>query len=297
MRGNLALNNRYAVWLMTALCAGLAGLLWMSQGREARAVGQASIIRLAVVHTPEDSGLLEELLPDFEKQTGYPVAVDSREDVYDVARKGQADLIISHYGHQGLESFIGEGLGLWPHPVFSNQAALLGPARDPAQIQGLSDAVEAFRRIATTRSPFLVNNGPAEKYLAEVLWEGAGRPERGEWYIDKGLREQPAIEEADRIGAYTLWGIVPFLKFSERSKPDLQALLCGDPLLQRLMVSVVVNPKKLSGINVEGAKALERFFIAPGTQARIRAFRYPSLGLQIWWPAGRNNGGAVLSGE
>jgi ABC-type tungstate transport system permease subunit len=68
-------------------------------------------------------------------------------------------------GHEGVEPFILAGLGLWPHPVFANQMVLLGPPRDPAHIRNLTDAAEAFRRIAATKSLFLSNAGAGAKYL------------------------------------------------------------------------------------------------------------------------------------
>jgi ABC-type tungstate transport system permease subunit len=55
------------------------------------------------------------------------------------------------------------------------------------------------------------------------------------------------------------------------------------------MVSIIVNPKKVAGVNADGAKAFQEFLLAPATQARIRAFRYPDFDQQSWWPAGRHN--------
>jgi tungstate transport system substrate-binding protein len=283
--------------LAVFLGVGVIGIFWALPPGGAKPISRAPVVRLAVVFTPEESGLLAELLPEFERQTGYQVEVDSREDVYDVARNGKADLVISHYGHPGVEPFVTEGLGLWPRTVFANQAALLGPSGDPAHVGGLNDAVEAFRRIAHQRARFLVNNSAAEKYLAEILWEGAGRPDKGNWYIDRGLQQQQAVEAAAELGAYTLWGLVPFLRLRERSELDMEALLLSDPLLQRIMVSVVVNPEKIPGSHVKGALALQRYMIAPATQARIRSFRYPGLNHQMWWPSGRNNAGAFLTGR
>src|SRR5262245_12360324 len=168
-------------------------------------------VRVASVITPESSGLLRELLAEFEKQTGHMVILDSRQDVFGLARDGKADLVIAHYGHGGTEGFCSEGFGLWPRPVFSNQAALIGPSSDPAQVAGTRDAVEAFRRIATAKAPFVVNNSPSDKYLADVLWRAAGEPDRTGWYRDKGLRNQAstkdAIEAAISEQAYTLWGL------------------------------------------------------------------------------------------
>src|SRR5437762_3461526 len=106
---------------------------------------QFSTVRLAVVPAPEETGLLAALLPDFERESGYRVEVYSGEDVHEVARAGHADLVISHYGHAGTESFMTQGFGLWPRAVFANQIAIIGPVNDPARISGLQDAGEAFR--------------------------------------------------------------------------------------------------------------------------------------------------------
>ncbi len=277
----------------------LLGLLLFVIPAAAAEPVQPKVVRVAAVITPESSGLLRQLLADFEKQTGNSVVVDSRQDVFGLARDGKADLVIAHYGHGGTEDFCTEGLGGWPRPVFSNQAALIGPASDPAGIAGSRDAVEAFRRIARKKAPFVVNNSATEKYLADVLWQAADKPDYADWYRDKGLRNQAetkdAIQAAIGEKGYTLWGLVPFLKYQEEH-PDcgMKALITEDPLFQRLMVTVVVQPEKINGVNVEGAKSLERFLIAPETQARIRAFRVPGFDGQVWWPAGRNNSGAFL---
>ena len=70
---------------------------------------------------------------------------------------------------------------------------------------------------------------------------------------------------------------------------NLVPLVVGDPIFQRIMVSIRVNPEKVPGVNADGAKAFEEFLLAPATQARIRAFRYPDFDQQAWWPAGRHN--------
>src|SRR5215831_17177127 len=130
---------------------------------------QCGSIRLVLVNTPEV--LLTALLPQFEEETGCAVTVSSTEAVFDVARAGQADMVIAHYGHSGTEAFVTEGLGLWPRAVFANKAAIFGPTNDPAGVGDAPNALEAFRRIVETRSPFVVNNAVSEKYLAKILWE------------------------------------------------------------------------------------------------------------------------------
>ena len=255
---------------------------------------QSSTVRLAVVNTPQESGLLAGILPDFERQTGLQVQVYSGSDVTDRARNGQADLIIAHYGFAGLEAFMADGLGLWPRFVFGNQNAIIGPSSDPAHIFGLADAVEGFRRIALSRSPFVSNNAGIPKYTEDLLWEAAGRPPKEGWYVDIGSRGQAAAQAAAQRGAYTIWGLVPFLLYQERTQVDLRALLVNDSLLSRMMVSVVMKPENFPQANTEGAKALERYLLLPSTQARIRAFRYPGLDHALWWPSARDNSTATL---
>ena len=261
----------------------------------AEATTPTSLVRLSSVPTPQDGGLYDDLLPDFEQQTGYRVELTTGEDVYGPARDGRADVILSHYGYEDAQAFVQEGFGQWPQTVFFNQLAMLGPLSDPAQVRDLSDVVEAFRRIATTRSPFIVNDIDVLKYLTEILWNSAGRPDKGGWYVDEGFEEQDAVDAAAERGGYVLWGLTPFLRSQRQTKIELQPLVLEDPLLRRIMVTVAVNPEKVSGVNVEGAMALQQYLLAPSTQARIRAFRLPGIDRQIWWPAGWHNAGALLA--
>jgi len=275
-------------FIRVALLILLVHLPACFSAQQARA--QSTVVRLAVVNTPEDGGLLREILPEFERQTGLRVQVYSGEDVYDRARAGQADLVISHYGHPGVEPFMTDGLGLWPRFVFGNQNVIIGPSSDPAQVANLQDAVEGFRRIAQSRSPFVVNNSGIPKYTEDLLWEAAGRPSKQGWYVDLGLREQTAVAAAGQRGAYTIWGLVPFLQYlAQNPQVDLRPLLVKDSWLSRMMVSVVVKPEKFPAANVEGAKALEKYLLTPSTQARIRAARYPGLDHALWWPSAREN--------
>jgi tungstate transport system substrate-binding protein len=245
-------------------------------------------VRLALVNVPDE--LLKPLLPDFQKQTGLKAEiVYTGSNPYGVAREGKADLVISHYGHEGAEPFVTEGLGLWPHPVFANQMVLLGPPSDPAHVRGLTNAAEAFRRIAESKSPFVANNGAGAKYLEEILWISAGVHEKGAWHLDLKSEGKKATQDAAQKGAYVLWGLPPFLRLKRQGPIDLTPLVVGDPIFQRIMVSIIVNPKKVAGINANGAQAFLEFLIAPATQARIRAFRYPDFDQQAWWPAGRHN--------
>ena len=239
------------------------------------ASSEGGAIRLALVNVPDE--LLRPLLPDFQKQTGLRAEiVYTGNDPFGVGREGKADLVISHYGHESVEPFVTAGLGLWPHPVFANQMALLGPQADPAHVSGLTDAADAFRRIAAAKAPFLVNNGAGAKYLEEILWTSAGVHEKGNWVLDL-KSEGKTLPDAAQKGAYVLWGISPYLRLKRQGPVELVPLVIGDPIFQRIMVPIIVNPAKVAGVNAEGAKAFQEFLLAPPTQTRIPGVPVPRL--------------------
>ena len=250
----------------------------------------ADIVRLAVVNTPQFSGLLDGLLQGFERQSGITVEVYSGNDVFSQARAGKADVVISHYGKQGVERFVTEGYGTWPKIVFSNQAVLIGHRSDPAGVRGMTSLAAALERIADTGAAFVHNDIPGIDYLTEIALESAGQPDRAGWFMDSGHARAAAVLLAEENKGYVVWGAFPFLRFdSQRESSQLEILVAADPSLQRIMAAIVVDPGKVPGVNAKGARALVDYLLSPRTQAQIAAFRTPGSDLQFWWPAGRNN--------
>lgn len=291
MRQTCTSSNRERITRSRAsrlVAALLFGALFSTA--HASETADAKTVRLAVVNTPQFSGLLDSLLPDFERETGIEVEVYSGSDVYKKARNGKADLVISHYGKKGVERFVMDGLGAWPKILFSNQAVLIGHKSDPAGVRGMTSVAEAMRRIADKKAPFIHNNIPGIDYLTEIALESAGRPDRSGWFIDDGHVKAAAILLAEEKKGYVIWGAFPFLRFdAERETSELEILIAEDPSLQRVMAAIVVNPENVQGVNAEGAQALVDYLLSPRTQAKIAAFRTPGSDLQLWWPAGRNN--------
>lgn len=112
--------------------------------------------------------------------------------------------------------------------------------------------------------------------------------------MDMGLREANAVAAAAQRGAYTIWGLVPFLQYLEETQAALRPLLVNDAILSRMMVTVVLKPERFPNANLQGALALEKYLLLPATQARVRAARYPGLDHALWWPSARENSQASL---
>jgi tungstate transport system substrate-binding protein len=242
----------------------------------ANPTGAATTIRLATVTTIQDGGLLTPLLAGFTAQTGLTVQVHVGEDVYVQARHGEADLVFSHFGHKDAQAFLADGLGLWPRTVLFNSIALIAPTSDPAHVVPLTDPLEAFNRIAAARAPFIVNAIPELVYLADILWNATGRPDKTGWYHHTGVQQDAAMQAATQQQAYTLWGVTPFLIWQQKNTAALRAVLYTEEMFHRIMVSIVVNPTRFPHTNQTGAHALQNYLLTPATQALIRNHRYPA---------------------
>lgn len=253
-----------------------------------------TVVRVASVKTAVEGNLLPALIARFEQSFPYRVELVTGTRVYALAREGKTDLVVSHYGHHDAEAFVLDGLGQWPRTIFSNQMALLGPASDPANVRGLTDLGEAFSRIARARSTFVLNDIDGVRYLTEILWNAAGRPDRAGWLVDAGSAKDAAVERASKLGGYVLWGLTPFLRLDGAKPLALEPLVLADPLLQRMLVSIIVKPGGVRRVNTAGAGALQTFLLSPATQAAMRTIHYPGKQVVSWVPAGRHNRTEIL---
>lgn len=274
--------------IVAAFLAG-SGVSAPASDEEAEAVDFGTV-RLITGAAATTDGMLTGVLADFEAESGYDVTVTvGGPDMFERARASEADIVLTHFGFTELERFVSEGRGHWPSTVMANTVAFLAPSGDPVGIASADDPVEAFRLIAEQEHPFIVNNLGETRYITDTVWNAVGRPDKGDWFRDPGLSGPAAVREAARQGAYTIWGLHPFLRMQDGMQPvDLEAVVYNDSLTQRILATVVVR-RPPGRVNEEGALALQRYLVRPDTQATIRNFRTRDIDLPIFWPAGNQN--------
>lgn len=251
-----------------------------------------STVRVLHVGAANTDGLLGQLAAEFEAESGLDVVLtQGQQDIMDRARRSEADLVLVHLGFTPLHDFVTEGRGRYPATILSNAVAFLVPPDDPAGIREVDDPYAAFAAIAASESAFVVNNLGETRYITDTLYEAAGRPDPGDWFLDLGLSGPQAVTAASQRGAYTLWGLHPFLQFP--MDLDLEAELYDDSIMQRIIASTVVR-RPPGQVNEEGALAFQQFLTQPATQATIRAFElqdpdHPPIDGPIFWPAANQN--------
>jgi tungstate transport system substrate-binding protein len=253
-------------------------------------VGQSRDIVLATTTSVRDAGLLDDLLPPFERASGYTVkvvAVGSGQAM-ELGRRGEADILILH-DPAGEERFVADGFGIERRALMHNEFLLVGPDADPAHARGL-DAVSAFRAIARVRAPFVSRGDRSGTHVKErVIWAAAGTQGADPWYRESGQGMGATLLIAHQLRAYALTDVATYL--GHQYPLQLAILVEGDTLLRNPYHVIRANPDRFPRVNAEGAAALWSYLLAPETQRKIGEFRKAELGRAIFVPDADGNDG------
>jgi tungstate transport system substrate-binding protein len=266
-----------------AVLAGLAVLLTLMGWGPVQAQ-QKSII-LATTTSTQDSGLLDVLIPIFEKKTGYfvkTIAVGSGQAMA-MGRKGEADVLLVH-SPAAEKKFVAEGYGINRRIVMHNDFIVVGPAKDPAKIKGTKTAAEAFKKIAAAGSLFLSRGDKSGTHSKELaIWKASGiNPEGQKWYQQTGLGMGQTLNVTSEKRGYTLTDRGTYLALKKNL--DLDILVEGDAILLNVYHVIEVNPAKWPKVNVPGAKAFADFMVSKETQDIIRTFGVEKFGSPLFFP-------------
>jgi tungstate transport system substrate-binding protein len=235
---------------------------------------------LATTTSTRDSGLLDELLPGFERQSGCSVktlAVGSGEAM-ELGERGDADVLLVH-SPEDEEEFMAEGHGDSRKAVMHNDFVLLGPADDPARIGQEDDAPDALTRISEQEAAFASRGDDSGTHAKELsLWETAEVEPNGSWYFETGQGMGETLTIADQRQAYTLSDRGTFLA-TENLDSEL-LVEGGEELLNPYHVIVVEG----DSINRACARAFSTWITSPRTQRAIGRFGVAEYGEQLFVP-------------
>lgn len=265
-----------ALLLAALACAGTA----------APATAQSKNIVLATTTSTRDAGLLDVLLPVFERETGYVVkvvAVGSGEAL-ELGRRGEADLVLAH-APQAERVLADSGYFIHRRLVMHNEFLIVGPPGDPDSLRSVTDAAAAFHRLWERHGPFVSRGDESGTHKREkILWQAAGLapPLHQSWYLESGQGMGATLHIASERQAYTLTDIATYL--TQRTSLDLVVLVQGDPALYNVYHVMELNPGNGPHINVAGGKALADFFVAPATQKLIGEFGMSRFGRALFVP-------------
>ncbi len=269
---------------MDALRRGFISLLLANLIAGPAVAQSQKFITVASTTSTEQSGLFKHLLPRFTEKTGIEVKVVAlgTGQALDVGRRGDADVVFVH-DKAAEEKFVAEGFGVQRHEVMYNDFVIVGPKSDPAKAAG-RDVVEALRKIAAAKAPFVSRGDRSGTHAAELRYWKEGSvdvsPVRGEWYKEIGQGMGPALNTAAAQNAYVLTDRGTWLSFKNRG--DLTVLVEGDQRLFNQYGVMLVNPARHPHVKVVEGRAFIDWLVSPEGQKAIADYKIE--GEQLFFP-------------
>lgn len=269
-------RTRIILWTVISL------LIWTGSSP---ALAQKKAIILSTTTSTQDSGLLDVLIPIFEKKTGYfvkTIAVGSGQAMA-MGQKGEADVLLVH-SPAAEKKFVAEGYGVNRRIMMHNDFVIVGPPEDPLKIKGIKSASEAFKKIASANALFMSRGDNSGTHAKEIaIWSATGiNLEKEKWYQQTGLGMGQTLGVAGEKKGYTLSDRGTYLALKKNLGLDI--LVEGDAILLNIYHVIEVNPGKWSKVNAAGAKAFADFMVSREAQEVIRTFGVDKFGSPLFCP-------------
>lgn len=242
---------------------------------------QAESLMMATTTSTQDSGLLEYLLPIFEKDTGHQLKwiATGTGKALEHGKACDVDVLLVH-APTAEKKYVEEGYGIMRHEVMYNDFILLGPAKDPAKIRGKSIA-DAMKQIADTKALFISRGDKSGTHQAELeLWKKADitPPEKDSWYLSVGQGMGATLNIAAEKEAYVLADRGTYIKMqaSWAGKEPLIILVEGDANLFNQYSVMMVNPERCEAVAKKKAAAEDfiQWWLRDATQKAIADYRF-----------------------
>ncbi|MBU4561044.1 substrate-binding domain-containing protein [bacterium] len=241
---------------------------------------------LATTTSVENSGLLDALIPVFEKEAEARVDVIAcgTGKAIRLAENGDCDLILVH-DPEAEERFVKEGYGVNRKSIMYNDFVIVGPEDDPAKIKGIGGVIPALSTIAHKKAPFISRGDDSGTHKREKqLWEKAGLIPGGEWYQETGQGMGATLVIASQKRAYCLTDRATYLSYKD--KFSLISLYEKDNLLYNPYSVILVNPEKFLHTNYRWGIEFINFLISDKGKKIIREFGKAEFGEPLFHPMG-----------
>jgi len=293
--------KRYATWIVTAFF-----VMFMVHGIT---MGADRLLTMSTTTSTENSGLLDVLLPQLEKDTGIRIKVIAKGTGAAIrdGMDGNVDIIFVH-AKSREEKFVKDGYGAYRLGVMHNDFVIVGPDVDPAGIKGKHTAAAVLKAIGKSKSRFISRGDDSGTHTKEqTLWKATGLSLKtvtteiikkgkkqkvsfqhpaglGKWYLSIGQGMGKTLTYAEEKQAYTLVDRGTYLKykFGRKQGLDLEILCEDDPELYNPYGIIPINPKKYSHVKFKLADQFAKWLVSPKAQGIIA--NYKIEGQQAFFP-------------
>ena len=239
---------------------------------------------LASTTTTQDSGLLDMLIPVFEKETGYTVKLvaGGSGQAIENGTRGDVDALLVH-SPAAEKKMVDAGDGIERQLVMHNDFLVVGPSSDPAAVKSAADVNAAFTAIANKQSPFISRGDNSGTNVFELnIWKALNITPKGQsWYSETGQGQGATLQVASQRAAYALADRGTFL--AQKANLDLVILHQKSAGLLNIYHIIVVNPAKHPNVNVVAARAWAAWITRPDVQELIGKFGVAKYGEPLFF--------------
>jgi len=279
-------SRAFVLALVLTIIAATAALA------EAQAASSPGVLRLATTTSTADSGLLQAILPAFEKLCACRVdviAVGSGQALA-IGRRGDADALLVH-SYKAEVQFVADRHATQRHDVMYNDFVIVGPQADPAKIGGKTSARDAFASLAAAQAPFASRGDKSGTHTAELaIWAAAKVAPSGAWYRSLGQGMGETLILANEQRAYALTDRGTWLSMREKLA-NLRILVGGGSLaenhdsnLRNRYGVMAVNPETHPGVNVGVARKFVEWILSLETQRAVGEYGVKRFGQPLFYP-------------
>ncbi len=232
------------------------------------------VLKMATTTSTYNSGLLDYLLPVFEKKYGIEVRVIAvgTGKALKLAENGDVDVVMVHAPEAELK-FVDAGFGVNRRPFMKNDFVIVGPPGDPAGLKGAGSLQAALRKLKDSPDAVFISrgddSGTNKKELQ--LWPLAGGKPPAERYLEIGQGMEDALRMATEKKAYTLSDRGTYLALKKTL--DLDIVCEHDPALDNPYAMIATNPARYPDVNYLDAMLLIGWLTSPEGQAKIGSFK------------------------
>lgn len=255
-----------------ALTVGLAAVAHAQQ-----------ILRLATTTSTENSGLLNFILPPFEKANDVKVNVISvgTGKAIKLGENGDVDVVLVH-ARPAEDKFVADGFGVNRKDVMYNDYLIVGPASDPAKIKGEKSVVDAFKKMDEAKAVFVSRADQSGTHMKELeVWKLAGIDPSKANRLEAGQGMGQVLQMASEKKAYTLTDRGTYA--SMKDKLELAPIIEGDKILFNPYGVIAVSPERHKNVNKAMADKFIEFLVSPDGQKLISEFKVQ--GLTLFFPS------------
>jgi tungstate transport system substrate-binding protein len=262
---------------------------------EAVAPSGEQVLKLATTTSTDDSGLLNAILPEFQKVCNCRVdvvAVGTGQAI-EIGTKGDADVLLVH-ARKSEDKFVADGHAKERFDTMYNDFIVLGPQDDPAQAASAASAKDAFKAIMDTQSTFASRGDKSGTNSKELsIWSSLGITPTKDmaWYQSLGQGMGETLTFANEQGVYTLADRGTYLSMKDKL-PNLAIVVGGNTLAENKDKSllnpygvIAVDPAQHPGVKYDLAMQFITWLNSVETQQKIEDYGKDKFGQSLFYPA------------